>query len=93
MSDPEPTQEDFQPAFDRLSVERRVLGSVNDEDHAGLGPRNTVNTIGEFLDDDPYTDLTDSVQSYLDELEAAGLVTNDHGTYALTAEGIYELTH
>jgi hypothetical protein len=89
-------EEEYEPKFDRLSTTRRVLGHVTDEDHVGMGPRNTPERLAYELAGDPYTnfDQGDDVQEHLDDLEAAGLVQKrEDGTYAVTEAGTYELMH
>lgn len=78
--------EDAAPVkFDRLSVERRVLGTINDDPHTErLGPRNSLPAIADFLLSDPNTTnppapnqkldvaglpLAEAVQMVLDNLD------------------------
>lgn len=89
-------EEEYEPKFDRLSTTRRVLGHISDEDHVGMGPRNTPKRLAYELAGDPYTDFSedDDVQEHLDELEEAGLVQKrEDDTYAVTEDGTYELNH
>jgi ribosomal protein S19E (S16A) len=92
-----PAVEEYEPKFDRIGTERRVLGHVTDEDHVGRGPRNTAERLSRELAEDPYTDYHGSfemMQHYLDVLEGAGLLEKrEDGTYAVTESGRYELTH
>lgn len=88
--------EEYEPKFDRLSVQRRVLMHVTDEEHVGRGPRNTADRLTQELAEDPYTEFGEDndSQEYLDDLEASGLVEKrDDGTYGVTEAGHYELTH
>ncbi len=90
------TVEDYEPHFDRLSVERRVLGHVTEDDHVGRGPRNTIDRLRLELEEDPNTRYGGSVeqlQDYLDALEEAGLVEQADGVYAVTEAGRVELAN
>src|SRR5215831_20963755 len=88
--------EDYDPNFDRLSTERRVLGFISDEDHLGR-PRNTVEVLAEDMRDDPNSDHAGDVeemQEYLDSLEGVGLVAKrDDETYEVTEAGRVELAN
>jgi hypothetical protein len=91
-------QDDYEPEFERLSVERRVLGHITDQEHVGRGPRNTVERLAQELAEDPWTDIgfgqEDSVQEYLNDLETHGLIEKRaDGTYALTEAGEIELAN
>ena len=82
--------------FARLSTERRVLGFITDEDHAGRGPRNTVERLSFELAQDEYTHYAgnfDQMQGYLDALEEAGLAEQTDGVYAVTEAGRVELVN
>lgn len=89
--------EDFEPVLDRLGTERRVLGFITDEEHAGRGPRNTVERLSFELQQDEFTQYAgnfDQMQAYLDGLEEAGLVEKRaDDTYALTDLGYTELAN
>jgi hypothetical protein len=88
--------EDYEPQFDRLSVERRVLGHVTDLDHSGRGPRNTPQRLSQELAEDPNTafDFGEDVQGYLDDLEAHGLLARrEDGSYEVTQAGQVELAN
>lgn len=90
--------EDYEPHFDRLGTERRVLGQITDDDHVGRGPRNTVERLSVELAEDPYTAIEfneeDAVQGHLDALEEAGLVEKrEDGTYGVTEAGLTELVN
>lgn len=90
--------EDYEPHFDRLGTERRVLGHITDEDHVGRGPRNTPERLALELAEDPYTaiefDELGVVQGHLDALEEAGLVEKrEDGTYGVTEAGLTELVN
>lgn len=88
-------RDDYEPNFDPLGTERRVLGFITQEDHAGRGPRNTVDRLAYELAEDEYTAVewneTDVVQAHLDALEEAGLVEQNDGVYAVTEAGLIEL--
>lgn len=90
--------DDYEPRFDRVGTTRRVLGHVTDEDHAGRGPRNTLDRLVVELAEDPHTDIgpdaPDDVRHHLDLLVDAGLlVQRPDNTYEVTDDGMYELTH
>jgi hypothetical protein len=89
--------EDYEPNFDRASVQRRVLGHITDENHVGRGPRNTADRLSQELDEDPNSSFVadeDDMQAILDELEDAGLVAaRDDGTYEVTEPGRIELAN
>lgn len=88
---------DYEPKFDPLSVERRVLGHVTDDDHVGRGPRNTPERLALELQEDPFSRFAgnlDQMQGYLQSLESAGLVhKRDDGTYEVTEAGHIELAN
>jgi hypothetical protein len=83
--DAEPPDDLPEVHFPRLSVERRVLGAINDGWHSDrLGPRNSLPALADFLITDPSTvnpsppnarleieglALADQVQLVLDNLE------------------------
>lgn len=88
--------EDYEPKFDRLSTERRVLGHVTDDDHVGRGPRNTVDRLALELQEDPntrYGGNVEQLQGYLDDLEEAGLIEQSDGVYTVTGDGQTELAN
>lgn len=89
--------ENYEPVFDRLSTERRVLGFITDEDHAGRGPRNTVERLSFELSQDEFTRYAgnfEQMQGYLDHLAERGLVTRDeNGVYSITEAGFVELAN
>jgi hypothetical protein len=89
--------EDYEPHFDRASIQRRVLGYITDDDHVGRGPRNTADRLNQELDEDPFSPYVaddDDVQAYLDELVEAGLVEDrGDGTYGVTEPGRIELVN
>jgi hypothetical protein len=89
--------ENYEPVLDRVSTERRVLGFITDEDHAGRGPRNTVERLSFELEMDEYTQFAgnfDQMQGYLDTLENEKLVAHDEdGVYSLTEAGFVELAN
>jgi hypothetical protein len=90
--------EGYEPVLDRLSVERRVLGHITDEHHAGRGPRNTFARLDQELGEDPHTDYeegnVDRLDAMLAELIDEGLVEErDNGTYGLTDAGFTELAN
>jgi hypothetical protein len=89
--------DDYEPVLDRLSTERRVLGHITDEDHAGRGPRNTAERLALELAEDPHTavehDEQEIIQGYLDELEDADLIEQTDGVYSLTDAGLTELAN
>lgn len=89
--------DEYTPKFDRLGVERRVLGHVTDEDHLGRGPRNTLARLDQELIEDPHTSYAGNVeqlQRYVDDLVDAGLLAaREDGSYAVTDAGLFELTH
>lgn len=87
----------YEPHFDRMGLTRRVLGFVTDEDHLGLGPRNTHDLIARDMAGDvnsPQVTWDDSsrVQPALDKLVEAGLLEQrEDGSYAVTEAGRVEL--
>jgi hypothetical protein len=88
--------ESFEPVLDRLSIQRRVLGFITDEDHLSRGPRNTVERLALELEEDEFTNYAgnfEQMQGYLDELEEAGLVQQADGVYTLTDLGFTELAN
>lgn len=86
-------RDDYEPHFDRMGTHRRVLGHVTDLDHVGRGPRNTAARLQQELEEDPYTNINegDDVQEYLDDLEAAGLLSKEDDRYVVTEAGHIEL--
>ena len=89
--------EDYEPVLDRLGTERRVLGFITDEEHAGRGPRNSVERLSFELEQDEFTRYSgnfEQMQGYLDTIEEAGLIEKrDDDTYALTEAGLTELAN
>lgn len=88
--------EGYEPKFDRLGTQRRVLAFITDEDHMGRGPRNTVERLSLDVSEDPYTRYAgnfDQMQGYLQELEEAGLVAQTDGVYSVTDAGMTELVN
>src|SRR5215472_6506246 len=68
--------EDYEPHFDRLSTERRVLGHITDDEHV-RGPRNTIDQLDVELTEDPHTRYDGDKGKLADMLEMlvdAGLV-------------------
>ena len=88
--------EDYEPKVGRMTLTRRVLAFITEEDHLGRGPRNTADRLSQDMSEDPFTAYdgdTDELADELDVLVAEGLIEENDGVYSVTEAGTVELNH